>query len=194
MRIFALIACALCFFAQNLQAADGVLFAVSYRAIPAGALISVRPWDNSDENIRLAREIEDSLRGQGYRIADKAPLVMSFSTRDVIGQWTQGERRSVLEIEGHGGREGGEDASVRLNLFASDRGGVLNPGETSKTVVPSKYGIEITVDSATGERHWQGEATANLERSDGFSLTKSMVPILVGTLGKTVRRQQFQIR
>lgn len=193
MRLLALLACVLWFAIPHARAADGVLFSVAYQNIPAGAAVTVRPWDNSDENVALTTDIETALRQAGYRVVDGADLILSFARRDVIGSWSAGGRRSIIELEGGGGRTGGENARLLLNLYSSDRGGVLNPGEDPKSVVPSKYQIEMTVDSKTGVRYWQGEATAELLKADGFALTKSLIPVLVGKIGKSVKRESFEI-
>lgn len=193
MRLVALFACIFCFVASAVHAADGVLFSVSYQNIPARAEIAVKAWDNSDENVELISTIENALRQSGFQVSDKADLILSFERRDVLGSWSTGGRRSIIELDGGGGRTGGENARLRLNLYSSDRGGVLNKGEDPKAVVPSKYLIEMTVDNKTGVRYWQGEATADLLRSDGFALTKSLIPVLVGKVGQTVRRESFEI-
>ena len=173
---------------QPASAAEGTVNAVSYKQIPAGTPMAVRQWDNSDENLKLAEEFTAILIKQGFRVADDAPLVISFSTRDVLGYWTAGQRRHLLEVEGHGGRTGGERARVMLNLYSSD-GGVLNKGKEPGNVVPSKYVLEVTLDQRKGERLWQGEATAALLRTDGFSLLRAMLPALLNYVGLTVRRK-----
>ena len=173
---------------QPASAAEGTVNAMSYKQIPAGTPMAVRQWDNSDENLKLAEEFTAILIKQGFRVADDAPLVISFSTRDVLGYWTAGQRRHLLEVEGHGGRTGGERARVMLNLYSSD-GGVLNKGKEPGNVVPSKYVLEVTLDQRKGERLWQGEATAALLRTDGFSLLRAMLPALLNYVGQTVRRK-----
>ena len=78
----------------------------------------------------------------------------------------------------------------------SAQGGVFNEGRAHGTsiVTPSLYRIDATVDDRrNGERLWQAWATASLQQSDGATLTRSMVPVMVGSLGKTVRRQTFQL-
>jgi hypothetical protein len=169
-------------------AAEGTVNAVSYKQIPSGQPMAVQAWDNSDENLELAKEFTAILIAQGFRVADDAPLVISFTTRDVLGYWSAGKRRHLLEVEGHGGRTGGENARVMLNLYSS-QGGVLNKGKEPGNVVPSKYMLEVTLDQRKGERLWQGEATAALLRTDGFSLLRAMLPALLNHMGQTVRRK-----
>ena len=175
-------------------AADGSVYAISYKPLPADSTIAVRPWDDSRENLELAEEFKRVLGSLGYKVADNAALVLSFETRDILGSWSAGERRSILEIEGHGGRRGGEDASVRLNLYESSRGGMFNEGRAPAAVVPSKYQLEVTLDRKAGGRLWQGHASAALQRLSGFELVKSMIPVVAEHLGKTVRRKTFTLK
>jgi len=169
-------------------AAEGTVNAVSYKKIPAGSAMEVRPWDNSDENLKLTEEFAAILVSRGVRVSAGAPLIISFNTRDVLGYWSAGERRHLLELEGHGGRSGGENARVRLNLYSS-QGGVLNKGKEPPSVIPSKYMLEVTLEQRKGDRLWQGEATAALRRTDGFSLLRAMLPALLNHMGQTVHRK-----
>ena len=169
-------------------AAEGTVNAVSYKKIPAGSAMEVRPWDNSDENLKLTEEFAAILVSRGVRVSAGAPLIISFNTRDVLGYWSAGERRHLLELEGHGGRSGGENARVRLNLYSS-QGGVLNKGKEPPSVIPSKYMLEVTLEQRKGDRLWQGEATAALRRTDGFSLLRVMLPALLNHMGQTVHRK-----
>ena len=87
-------------------AANGTLNAVSFAGIPTGASMLVRPWDNSDDNIRIAKEFESVLKQRGYRISADANMILSFETKDILGKWDAGERRHLLEVKGSGGRTG----------------------------------------------------------------------------------------
>ena len=174
--------------ANPAAAAEGTVNAVSYKQIPAGTAMEVRPWDNSDANLKLTEEFSAILVSRGVRVSAGAPLIISFSTRDVLGYWSAGERRHLLELEGRGGRTGGENARARLNLYSS-QGGVLNKGKEPARVVPSKYMLEVTLDRRKGDRLWQGEATAALSRTDEFSLLRAMLPTLLNHMGQTVRRK-----
>lgn len=175
----------------------GLLNAVTFKPLAAGSAIAVRPLDDSDDNLVLQREFERELRAMGYTVSANAALILSFDTRGTVGAWVSRERRTVLELEGHGGQEGGENAKLRLNLYNSSRGGVFNRGEgaTTMIVTPSKYRLDATIDNRDdGKRLWQAWATAALGQSDGLSLTRAMVPVMVESLGHTVKRQPFDIR
>ncbi len=176
---------------------EGLLNAVAYKPQPAGVTIAVRPMDDSDENLVLQKRIEGELTAQGYSVSGDGALILTFETRDTVGAWSDSGRRSVLEFQ-YKNEEGigGDNERLRLNLFDSAQGGVFNEGRAHGTsiVTPSLYRIDATVDDRrNGERLWQAWATASLQQSDGATLTRSMVPVMVGSLGKTVRRQTFQL-
>ncbi|NQV57799.1 MAG: hypothetical protein HQ503_18195 [Rhodospirillales bacterium] len=177
-----------------LWAADGIITAVAYKNIPAGRAMAVRPWDNSDENMKLAKEFGTILKSRGFEVTKDAALIISFSTRDILGNWKATSRRHVLEVEGHGGRTGGEDASVRLNLFSSENGGVFNRGKEPPGTIPSRYVLEVTLDQRGGERLWKGEASALLGRTDSYALLRSMLPVLLDHMGQTVRQKPAKFK
>lgn len=176
--------------------AEGVVNAVAYQAIAAGVAFRVRALDNSDTNIAIKRDFERRLAASGFRVGEPAQLILSIETRDDVGAWVDKGRRTILELNAHGGREGGERAQARLNLYDSVRGGVLNEGAGGTSVTtPSQFTIEVTVDDAgNGRRVWQGWSVANLKFTDQVALAQAMVPALVSELGQSVNRKPFKIR
>ena len=182
--------------AASQDASTGLFNAVAFRPLPDGAAVRVRPLDNSDENLALQQEFERELTARGHTVSENAPLVITFEVRDEIGAWSTRDRRTVLELEGRGDSLGGHDHKARLNLFDSDRGGILNQGRGSGTSIttPSEYRIDATIDDRTnGRRLWQAWVTADLGYSDGPTLTRAMIPVIIGNLGKTVKRQPFEL-
>ncbi|MHA1597429.1 MAG: hypothetical protein ACTSV1_01800 [Alphaproteobacteria bacterium] len=173
----------------------GLLNAVAFKDISKGTPFSVRPLDNSDMNMALKAEFERILRRNGYTVSSDAALVISFETRDQIGAYSTRDKRAVLELQARGGREGGEDAKMRFNLFDSNTGGVFNRGKGETTIAtPTQYRIDITVDdAATGKRYWQAWAVADLTQPDSMALTRAMVPVLVENLGQTVKSKTFEL-
>jgi hypothetical protein len=182
-----LIAGLVCVAAGAARAAEGVIAATGLEAVPAGATIAVRPWDNSDQNLAIQRDVENGLRARGFTVVEDAPFVLSFETRDTVGTWDTGDRRTIVEFERRSGGDQEDESKVRLNLYASDRGGVLNKGRTAPDVKPSRFQLEMTLDGQNGVRVWQGTMTADLERSDRASLIQKMVPALIAKIGETVK-------
>lgn len=180
-------------FAQGSGA--GLMNAISYKPLPQGMAFSVQPLDNSDQNMILKKEFEDVLRTKGFVVSADAPLVITFETRDQIGGYTTRNRRAILELDAHGGREGGEDARMRVNLYDSNTGGLFNQGKGETSIMtPSQYRLEVSIDNrSNGKRHWQAWAVTNLDQSDGAKLIRAMVPQMVGNMGKTVKSLTFEL-
>jgi len=176
---------------------QGTLNAVSFKPLPVGAPIFVRPLDDPDENLVLKRRFESVLQERGYALApDPSGLVLTFESRDQIDSWSDSGRRTVLEFQGAGGREGTEDVEARLRLFDSQRGALLNKGRGgTRVVTPSNYRLEVNIDhKGDRERLWQGWTIADLAYGDDRSLNRAMVPALVDNIGKTVRQQSFDLQ
>jgi len=182
--------------AGSAQAEDGTMNAISFQPISGNAKIQVQPLDNSDANLALQTKFEDALRQRGYTISPDAKLILTFETRDEIGAWSSTDRRHVLSLEAKGGREGGENAKAIVNFYNSQSGGVFNKGSGGTSITtPSEYRIDATVeDRTTGKRLWQGWSVAKLGAWDGRTLTEKMIPVIVKGVGKTVRREPFDIR
>jgi len=175
---------------------EGILNAVAYRTIPDGQPMRVVPIDNSDQNIALTAEFERQLTASGHTIHEDATLILTFETRDEIGAYKSRDRRAFVEMHARGGREGGEDAKMFFNLYDSNSGGVFNTGKGETSIITqSQYRMDVTIDDkSNGKRLWQAWAIADLGRSDGRTLTKSMVPVLVKNVGSTVKRQTFSLQ
>jgi len=179
-------------------AGSGLVNAVTYKPFPAGHAIAVQALSDSDKDLALKKEFEKVLKEKGYAVAKDAKLVLTFETRDSVGAWSDGGRRSWLSVQGRGGRDDAldEDQKVVLNLYNNQSGGVLNSGKNgTRIVTPSQYRIDATIDdNRTGARLWQGWAVADLAISDSLTLTKAMVPELIDSLGSTVRQKRFVTR
>tara|TARA_B100000315_G_scaffold260750_1_gene324783 strand:- start:616 stop:1257 length:642 start_codon:yes stop_codon:yes gene_type:complete len=175
------------------QAGESIINAVSFRPIPAATAIVVQPWDNSDENINTARLIEAQLRDLGYKISPQANLILSFETKSSLGKWSSSSRNTSVELKAEGSTSSGKDAEVRLNLFSSSKGGVLNPSKTPGENILSKVSLEITLDQQNGPRLWQGEAIAGVHQTDTASVARRLTPALLDHLGKTISGKTVNI-
>lgn len=177
--------------------ADGLMNAVSYRPLPSGSAIFVRPMDNSDQNLTLQKDFELALRRKGYTISESANLILTFETRDAAGAWTGGGPNPYIELSDNHDQTGVNAPRVRFNLFNSSRGGLFNPDRTEITrmVTPSSFRIDATIDDKTnGKRLWQGWSTTDIGASGARNLTRAMVPVLVDVVGQTVRRKSFPLQ
>jgi hypothetical protein len=180
-------------FAQG--SGEGLMNAISYKPLPQGMAFSVQALDNSDQNMILKKDFETILRSRGFAISTDAPMVITFETRDKLGGYTIRNRRAILELEAHGGREGGEDARMRLNLYDSNTGGIFNQGKGETSIMtPSQYRLEVSIDNrSNGKRHWQAWAVTNQDRADGATLIRAMIPEMVENMGKTVKSLTFEL-
>lgn len=172
---------------------DGILNSASLRPLPQGAAFTVKAWDNSAENVELARYIEDQLRTRGIALGGADALMLKFSTSEALGQLSNGRQRQVIEFDARAGTAGENDAQVLLNLFSSDKGGVFNEGQP-QTKVQSTQTLEMTIDRPDGQRLWQGEATAKLTNQDRRLVSQMLVGPLLDAVGKTARSQPFGIK
>ncbi|MEE8394356.1 MAG: hypothetical protein V3R66_08425 [Rhodospirillales bacterium] len=201
-RLFTVLGClfilygALAYGAAGAESGDqGLMNAVSYMPLSRGSPIAVRPLDDSDQNMILQQEFERALSDRGYTVSRDAQLVLTFETRDVVGAWSGTGPRTMLELQNNEDRVGSQTPKVMLNIYNSTRGGVLNKGQSgTRIVTPSQYRIDATIDDrSNGKRLWQAWAVADLGHRDSISLTKAMIPVMVGNLGLTVKRQPFNL-
>lgn len=176
------------------ETGDGLLNAMAYHPVPEGKTIAVRPLDDSDQNLLLKTDLEAVLKERGYSLSDDAPLILTFETREEGGAFSDGGRRTVLELEAKGGGLGGNQQSARLNIFDSDRGGVLNEGRGGTRVVTrDRYRLDLTLDERGRGRLWQAWATAETRFSDALTASRAMLGPMVDRIGKTARRETFRI-
>lgn len=175
---------------------EALLNAISYKLIPQGAAYSVQALDNSDQSLELIRDFERILRNKGYAVHDDSPFVITFEIRNEMGSYKTRNKRAVLELDAHGGREGGEDAKMRFNLFDSNSGGVFNEGKGETTIMSkSQYRLDVSIDSrSNGKRHWQAWSVADLDRADGTELIRAMLPEVIDKIGHKVKSHIFEIQ
>ncbi len=178
---------------SDVRAGDGILTANAYRPFHGENTVSVKAWDNSDQNLAIAQEIEARLEAMGYVVSDKANIALFLEINPLTGTWTDGQRRHLLELEGHGGREGGENARVRLNLFSSESGGVLNTGRPGQPNTVSRYLLEFMLDPKLGPRLREGQVAVEYTGGDPTALLKRMVPEMLPHLAKTVRGRRISL-
>lgn len=199
-RLLFLLACLLIWAGEATaqDPAQGLLNAVPYKPMPQSRTIFVRPMDDSDDNMLLVGLFEKELRARGYAIDPQAALVLTFEVREEISAFSSTGRRSVLELSGVSGTSSGNDSQqVRVNLFDSSRGGLLNRGQETETSIttPGSTRMDVTVDDRqANERLWQSWAKADLGRFNALDLSRAMIPVVVAEIGNKVRRQPFKIR
>jgi hypothetical protein len=180
---------------QAQGAGQGLMNAISYKALPQNTAFNVKTMDNSNQNVVLKEEFEFLLKSKGFSISKDAPMVITFETRSELGTYTTHNRRSVLELEARGGREGGENARMRFNLFDSNSGGMFNQGKGETSLkTPGQYRLDVSIVNRTnGKHHWQAWTTANQDSSDSGALVLAMVPEMVNKMGEKVKSHVFDL-
>jgi hypothetical protein len=176
--------------------AEGTINAVSFLPVPVGSMILVRPLDNSDSNLILQKDFERALKSKGYTVGKDATLILTFETRDDSGAWAGGGENRFLELSNNSDQSGINAPRVRLNLFNSKRGGLLNPDrrDVTRTVTPSSFRIDVSIDDkSNGKRMWQGWSSASARVGGNRETSRKMIPVLVDGLGQTIRRKTFSL-
>lgn len=176
----------------SVSKADGVLNAVSYFPIEPSSTFHVRTLDNSEENLRLIESMKQALRLNGRGVDDDARLILTVEPTDEIGS-LQSSDRYIMSITGESAPAQEDNAQLRLNLFDSQSGGLLNEGESGNSVVnPSEYALLVRVeDSENGRQLWEGWATSALYGGDSNALLAKMVGPLADAIGETISQQPF---
>ncbi len=181
--------------APSVRAEDALINAVSYEKFGRDLPISVRSLDNSDVNISLQNIIESVLRKQGFTVLANAGLILSFDTSNESGAWSRTGDRQLIELKNQDGTPHSNNPEVRLNIFNSNRGGVLNSGRPGTSqVTPTFYRLDVTLEnSSNGQRLWEGWSTAEIGLADAISLSKAMAPLLLQNLGKNISQKKFKL-
>jgi hypothetical protein len=151
--------------------------------------------DDSSQNIILKQKFEHLLKTKGYSIRKNAPLLITFGTSNELSTYTSRNRRSILELDAHGGREGGENARMRFNLFDSNSGGMFNQGKGETSVrTNSQFRLDVSiVNRKNGKHHWQAWTTTNQGHTSGGDVILAMVPKMVSKIGERVTSQTFDL-
>lgn len=181
------------------ESPTGVLNAVSFKPLPAGAPILVRPFDDTDENLVIKKDIEAALTARGYTLGtDPKGIVLSFESRSQPGYWTSTSQRKFIELQGTAGTGTRAEKNTRgmVNLYDSQKGAVLNKGSQSVvTPAATLYRLDVTIDDKTdGKSLWRAWAVANLAEANEVTLAKAMVPAIVDSIGKGAKEQTFKLR
>jgi len=178
-------------FAQNPEGAlPGRAHAASYAPLPADLSIAVRPWDNNAANQRLKSKFTEALSQRGVKLAEgSASLTLNFETEvESIAVPDSGPTLGQLQARNH-------ESRVRLNFWSSTQDSVLTgrrSGEIGGSSV--RYVLRATLDDRrNGQRLWQGQTSYDATSGDETTTFALMVPVLVESLGQTIRPRSFRV-
>ncbi len=167
----------------------GVMVAFSCGTLPAQAAIEVEALDDTPSQMALRKAIADDLARRGYRVADGAPLTLTFEgglsrERREQGQHSVGSLQSNNDV-----------TEFRLNMWSSQGDSVF--GGLKDFIAPNDpnlYRLAIFVhDRSDGKCLWQGEARHDVVRNDANGTAEKLVPVLLRRLGKTVKATTFDL-
>ncbi|MBO6519981.1 MAG: hypothetical protein JJ900_03730 [Rhodospirillales bacterium] len=179
----------LCFSALEAQTVN--LNAVSYAELPSGRDITVETFDDSEKVKKLKALFEEELELAGYNVTQGARMILSFEARDTEGSWSGGGPNRLIEIRESDNHTGKDAPDVRVNIFDSQRGGLLNPKRDKgiTQVAPSQFRIDASIEDRTnGKRLWQGwSVTEDFAVGESHTVQRSMVKPIIESIGKTVR-------
>ena len=181
---------ALCVAVPSARAENITVNAVAYLDVPKDTPFVVETFNDSEQNMALKKQFEAELKTHGYEIAPKARLILSFDVTDESGTWTGGGPNRLIELQNADDHTGTDAPNVRLNIFDSNRGGLLNPKRDPgiTQVAPSQLRIDVRIeDRENGRRVWQGWSMANISAANDAVLQRALVKPIIDNIGKTVR-------
>lgn len=167
---------------------SGVVNAMSFHSMPEGLPILVRPLDDSAENLVIRNDMEQALTAAGFTVAkDGSAIVLSFETRRELGGGPTPTRQITKQfVERH------EQSDIVDRRYTPQIGKSSPKGSSS--VSASRFRLDATLDDKqSGKRLWRGWTIARMHGDETKNLAKAMVPVLVDSLGETVREQTFDI-
>ena len=175
--------------------ATGVFNSVSYLALPPGFSLEVFPLDDSSASLEIKAELEAALHAKGFKTSERAPYVMNFAMRDRLGSLPTFGQSYIFSFESKGGQEGGENAKARINLFDSERGGLLNQERRGpKLNTLSIYRLETNIEvRSSGKLLWESWAESKLSQGTGLDLIRRMIPSIITNIGKTTTNALFSM-
>ncbi len=167
----------------------GIFNSVNFIPADPQATITVRPLDDSKESLEIKRRIEAALREAGYAVSDHtAAIELSFETEVIEGRFS-GESGSLGSLRGG-------DGGVRLdfNIWSSSKDSLLGGRQKKDDRRANVFHMNAVLrDRESGTVLWQGDAFCEMLIADHARIANSMVWPLVRNLGRTVRREPFQI-
>ncbi len=181
------------------QVLDGQFAAASYAPIPADAAFRVELLDDSDLNLRLQADLEQTLADLGYRVADDGYELL-FVTNEItdISSYEDSKifRFSIDTGDGldpNTKQRGGTESRATIWSTTQDsllaRHGQVSPGEPLL-----RMEVEIRDVADRPRVVWLARAESATRRPDPYRLFQQMIPIVLEHLGTTVEEETIVLR
>ena len=179
------------------HAEDAYINALSLQTLHQKKSIQIQPFDDSNDNLVLQKISEIQLCKSRHTIDPSESLILTFSTRDQIGNWDSGSKREIFSLETKTGRGSQKRTKARVNVFASASSGLPNKGNDTLKVgaIASQYKRDMTLTkSENSQTYWRAWSIADLGAGGGISLSKQLIPPLIQSIGQTIRHQAFTVK
>lgn len=179
----------------------GRVSARSFHPLPTPLVIRVEPWENTDDNMAIARKITETAAARGIKIAGQdTPFALRFDSevrpnasppeRDTLSR----DRGTPAAIDRERQPLGTPNPDNEVtNLLSSSRNSVLGRRRDEANYGRAlRYVINATVDDLRdGKRLWQGNVSYDTAESDRAAVLAGMVPYLVEQIGKALQQRRF---
>jgi hypothetical protein len=167
---------------------QATLNAVAFDRVPMDAPISVQVLDDSEQNLRIAKELKRLLSERGFSIAtDQSKLVLTIDAGDAVGAWSSTGETDRVQMRDDRGRlfpRGQLDVTRQVQL----------PLPRTTVVTPAQYRLGLTIETRSGGGPiWQGWAIADLSQGEPAELAEAMLPKLADSIGETIREEGFTL-
>ena len=181
-------------------AQDGRFAAAAYDTIPPDAVFRIKLLDDSDLNLRLQSDVEQTLTDLGYGIGADGPYELSFVT-DEITDIVSYEDSSLFQLninttsglDPHTKERGGTESRTRLWSTTKDsvfaRHGQIDAGAPLLRI---EFEIRQTTDKPRVV--WIARAESATRRADRYRLFQQMIPVILENLGSTVTEETIVLR
>ena len=152
--------------------------------------IAVTLYDDSDFNLKLKAEFEQFLRDRNRQVAEAdAELLLLIDTATIpTDQVPRGPSLGTAQA-------GSAGVDVNVNVWSSSQDSVIGGRKKPGSLGVSVFHINALLRyRASGEVVWQGDAYHELVTTDTERIARSMVPLLVDNLGRTVTHEPFEAK
>jgi len=172
-------------------AAPGMVTARSFHETPSSPSVAVAPYDDSELNLKLKADFENSLRGTGRAsiVAEKtAGFLLLFETEVVAADLAlRGPSLGSARVNESG-------AEVNVNVWSSTQDSVLGGRQEGGKAGNNVFHLNAVLrDQRSGEVVWQGDAYYVLNEPETERVARALVPPLVERMGQTVDREPLRI-
>ena len=182
------------------EAQDGRFAAAAYEDIPADAVFRVELLDDSDLNLRLQADVEQTLTNLGYGLGADGPFELLFVTEEIV---------DIVSYDDSNLFQLNIDTGTGLDPHTKERGGTESRARlwsTTKDSVFARHGqidagapllrmeVEIRETSDRPRVVWAARAETATRRADRYRLFQQMIPVVLENLGSTVTEEPIALR